>query len=154
MLSRNGISAGQQHERNAGFRDLFCERQTIYRHVCICHARKPCRFLSMKRVTPFAICVFLAISAAPAIAANIDLSKDPLVHEGEYTVQSVAATNNTNDPINTIKVECKFFRNATLVGSGMGFVVDVLPHQTAQVKVAVSNARDADKSDCSAASVP
>jgi hypothetical protein len=93
-------------------------------------------------------------AAAPAIAANIDIAKDPLVRQGEFAVQSVTVTDNTADPINTIKVECRFFHDHALLGSGMGFAENVAPHQAAQVKTVISDAKDADSTDCSAASVP
>jgi hypothetical protein len=107
----------------------------------------------MKSTISFAFCFAWTVAAMPAIAANIDLSKDPMVQQGEYAVQIVAATNNSADPINTIKVECRFFRSGSLLGSGMGFAENVQPHQTAQVKVVISDARGADRTDCNAAPV-
>jgi hypothetical protein len=86
--------------------------------------------------------------ANSALAADVDLTKGRLAHDGSYAVQTLGATNKSNYPIKMLWVDCGFFHKGSLLTSGKGYVENVLPNQTAYFDVQADNSQDADSTDC------
>jgi hypothetical protein len=84
----------------------------------------------------------------PALAADVDIAKGRLTHDGSYSSQTIAATNNTGTVVQTLKIECGFFSKGALLAAGMGFAQNVQPRQTAYVQVIANHADGADNADC------
>jgi hypothetical protein len=83
-----------------------------------------------------------------ASAAEVDITKGQLTHDGPYSTQIVGAKNNTNETIQTLWVECGFFRKGALLGAGAGYAENLTPAQSAYIEVAANHTEGADSADC------
>jgi hypothetical protein len=95
----------------------------------------------------------LLLDVTGASAADVDLAKGQLTHDGSYTTQVVATKNNTGDVIQMLWVECGFFRKGMLLGAGKGYAENVKPGQTAYIEVASNHTEGSDNADCRVQSV-
>jgi hypothetical protein len=95
----------------------------------------------------------LLFCVSGALAADVNLAKGQLTHDGSYSTQVVAAKNNTGDTIQQIWVECGFFRKGTLLGAGTGYAKNISPGQTAYVEVLSNHTEGSDNADCRVQSV-
>jgi hypothetical protein len=96
----------------------------------------------------------LILSGTCAKAADVDIAQGQLTHDdGSYSTQTNAATNNTGAIIETLWIECGFFRKGALLAAGKGYADNVQPRQTAYLKVLADHAEDADKAVCRVGSV-
>jgi hypothetical protein len=62
---------------------------------------------------------------------DIDLIKGKLTHDDGYTTQLLTVKNNMPVALRSIFVECGFFYNDELIGSGTSWFQNVLPGQKA-----------------------
>jgi hypothetical protein len=95
----------------------------------------------------------LLLDLTGALAADVNLAKGQLTHDGSYSTQVVAAKNNTGDTIQQIWLECGFFRKGILLGAGTGYAKNVDPGQTAYVEVVSNHTEGSDNADCRVQSV-
>jgi hypothetical protein len=95
----------------------------------------------------------LLLGFAGASAADVNLSKGQLTHDGSYSTQIVAAKNDTGDTLQEIWIECGFFRRGALVGAGTGYAKNVHPGQTAYVEVLSNHTEGSDTADCRVQSI-
>jgi hypothetical protein len=92
--------------------------------------------------------IALSVIGTLARAGEVDLMKGQITHDGSYSTQIIAATNKTGMDVDTLWVECGFFRGPALLGVGKGYAENVKPGQTVYIEVSSNHADNADRSDC------
>jgi hypothetical protein len=103
----------------------------------------------MRTFIGFFVLILTIISGAGvARADNIDLAKGRLTHQGQFSTQTVAVTNNTGALVEAAEIECGFFRQGSLLGSGEASAEHIRPKQTAYIDVISLNSPAADDTTC------
>src|SRR6266852_5497610 len=91
--------------------------------------------------------LFGELMCSAAIAADVDIAKGQLTHDGSYSTKTLATKNNTGDTIDMLWVECGFFRKGVLLGAAPGYAENVKPGQTAYIQVPADHTEGADSAD-------
>jgi hypothetical protein len=86
--------------------------------------------------------------AASAFAAEVDISEGQLTYIDPYYVHRFVAAKNNTGPLESLRIECGFFRGTALLGVATGFAENIEAGQTVYVDVMASNVRGADRTDC------
>ena len=67
---------------------------------------------------------------------------------GSYVKQNITITNNTTDTIQSVSINCGFFRAGQLVDTGTGLVTNVQPKTEAYTDASVSSKTQPDNVKC------
>jgi hypothetical protein len=92
--------------------------------------------------------IFSLLGAASVSAANVEITKGRLFDHSSFTTQVISATNNTGSTIDTLWIECGFFRGGVLLAAEKQYGDNVQPGQTVYMEITSEHAQGADQTDC------
>jgi hypothetical protein len=94
------------------------------------------------------IVIISLFGVASLLAADVEVTKGRLFEHSPVTTQVISATNNTKSMIDTIWIECGFFRNGVLLAAEKQYAENVQPGQTIYIEITSLHAQGADQTDC------
>jgi hypothetical protein len=101
---------------------------------------------AMKKVS------IIAVTIASSVAANaqqgLTLTVGRLVHNGSYARQSIAVKNNRQNMVDTVWIECGFFKNNQLISTGSTYLENIAPGMTGYNDVTTRTELAPDSAEC------
>jgi hypothetical protein len=97
-------------------------------------------------MTRLAILAALLI-ATPAMASDFNMKEGRLFHKDDMSTRLISLTNNTTSTA-SVAVECGFFRDGSLMGTGVAMFYELKPGETGHEPATSVDVGDADKTEC------
>jgi hypothetical protein len=85
--------------------------------------------------------------ASNVLAANFDMAEERLFRKDGMMTRPITLQNNTDQKV-TVAVECRFFRDSELLGTGAAGFYDLSPGERAEGEATSPDQFSANKTDC------